>query len=165
MKFLFFFLLFYNDLDLNNQKILCLPSIFQFERKLGFWTTLHSRLKQFRKQNTIFARKSLLFFCGKNRSVFEFFSLPFFHTLMHTYILSKTNLKKISDSIWFSKELNKCLYKLQWLENNSWKQMYAHAIISGSCSSTSSNKAQALKNVRRTLQTRAYFIAHFSHMP
>ena len=25
----------------------------------------------------------------------------------------KTNLKKISDSIWFSKELNKCLYKLQ----------------------------------------------------
>ena len=26
------FLLFYNDLDLNNQKILCLPSIFQFER-------------------------------------------------------------------------------------------------------------------------------------
>ena len=34
------FLLFYNDLGLNNQKILCLPSIFQFERKLGFWTTL-----------------------------------------------------------------------------------------------------------------------------
>ena len=34
------FLLFYNDLDLNNQKILCLPSIFQFERKVSFWTTL-----------------------------------------------------------------------------------------------------------------------------
>ena len=33
-------MLFYNDLDLNNRKILCLPSIFQFERKLGFWTTL-----------------------------------------------------------------------------------------------------------------------------
>ena len=27
-----FFLLFYNDLDLNNQKILWLPSIYQFER-------------------------------------------------------------------------------------------------------------------------------------
>ena len=26
----------YNALDLNNQKILWLPSIFQFERKLGF---------------------------------------------------------------------------------------------------------------------------------
>ena len=26
------FLLFYNDLDLNNQKVLCLPSIYQFER-------------------------------------------------------------------------------------------------------------------------------------
>jgi hypothetical protein len=35
-------LLFYNALDLNNQKILCLPSIYQFERKLGFWTTLES---------------------------------------------------------------------------------------------------------------------------
>ena len=34
------FLLFYNDLDLNNQKSLCLPSIFRFERKLGFLTTL-----------------------------------------------------------------------------------------------------------------------------
>ena len=30
----------YNDLDLNNQKILWLPSIFEFERKLGFSTTL-----------------------------------------------------------------------------------------------------------------------------
>ena len=29
-----------NDLDLDNQKILWLPSIYQFERKLGFWTTL-----------------------------------------------------------------------------------------------------------------------------
>ena len=29
-------LLFYNALDLSNQKILCLPSIFQFDRKLGF---------------------------------------------------------------------------------------------------------------------------------
>ena len=38
-----FFLLFYNNLDLNNQKILWLPSIFQFERKLGFWTTLQSQ--------------------------------------------------------------------------------------------------------------------------
>ena len=28
----YFFLLFYYDLDLNNEKILCLPSIFQFER-------------------------------------------------------------------------------------------------------------------------------------
>ena len=28
----FIFLLFYNALDLNNQKILCLPSIYQFER-------------------------------------------------------------------------------------------------------------------------------------
>ena len=27
-----FFLLFYNALDLNNQKILCLPSIYEFER-------------------------------------------------------------------------------------------------------------------------------------
>ena len=36
------FLLFYNDLDLNNQKKLWLPSIFQFERKLGFWTTLQN---------------------------------------------------------------------------------------------------------------------------
>ena len=35
-----FFLLFYNALDLNNQKILWLPSIYEFERKLGFWTTL-----------------------------------------------------------------------------------------------------------------------------
>ena len=33
-------MLFYNALDLNNQKILWLPSIYQFERKLGFWTTL-----------------------------------------------------------------------------------------------------------------------------
>ena len=32
----------YNALDLNNQKILWLPSIFQFERKVGFWTTLMS---------------------------------------------------------------------------------------------------------------------------
>ena len=37
-------LLFYNDLDLNNQKTLCLPSIFQFDRKLGFWTTLTNRI-------------------------------------------------------------------------------------------------------------------------
>ena len=29
----YFFLLFYNDFDLNNQKILRLPSIYQFERK------------------------------------------------------------------------------------------------------------------------------------
>ena len=29
---MFYFLLFYNALDLNNQKILCLPSIYQFER-------------------------------------------------------------------------------------------------------------------------------------
>ena len=35
-----FFLLFYNAFNLNNQKILCLPSIYQFERKLGFWATL-----------------------------------------------------------------------------------------------------------------------------
>ena len=28
----YLFLLFYNDLDLNNQKILWLPSIYQFER-------------------------------------------------------------------------------------------------------------------------------------
>ena len=33
-----FFLLFYNALDLNNQKILCPPSIYLLERKLGFWT-------------------------------------------------------------------------------------------------------------------------------
>ena len=31
-----FILLFYDALDLNNQKILWLPSIFQFESKLGF---------------------------------------------------------------------------------------------------------------------------------
>ena len=31
---------FYNALDLNNQKILWLPSIYEFERKLGFWTVL-----------------------------------------------------------------------------------------------------------------------------
>ena len=36
----FIFLPFYNDLDLNNQKYLWLPSIYEFERKLGFWTTL-----------------------------------------------------------------------------------------------------------------------------
>ena len=35
-----FSLLLYNDLDLNNQKILWLQSIYWFERKLGFWTTL-----------------------------------------------------------------------------------------------------------------------------
>ena len=34
-----FFLLFYNAY-LNNQKILCLTSIYEFKRKLGFWTTL-----------------------------------------------------------------------------------------------------------------------------
>ena len=33
-------MLFYSALDLNNQKILCLLSIYEFERKLGFWTTL-----------------------------------------------------------------------------------------------------------------------------
>ena len=37
-------MLFYNALDLNNQKILWLPSIFQFERKVGFWTTLPIKL-------------------------------------------------------------------------------------------------------------------------
>ena len=42
MKCVFVFFLFYNSLDLNNQKILCLPSIYQFERKLGFWTTLQN---------------------------------------------------------------------------------------------------------------------------
>ena len=30
--FFLIFLIFYNDLDLNNQKILCLPSIYEFER-------------------------------------------------------------------------------------------------------------------------------------
>ena len=40
----FIFFAFYNDLHLNNQKILCLPSIYQFERKLGFWTTLIDNL-------------------------------------------------------------------------------------------------------------------------
>ena len=39
---MFYFLLFYNALDLNNQKILWLPSTYQFERKMGFWTTLIS---------------------------------------------------------------------------------------------------------------------------
>ena len=36
------FLLFYNALDPNDQKILWLPPIFQFEKvwKVGFWTTL-----------------------------------------------------------------------------------------------------------------------------
>ena len=34
------FLVFYNALDLNNQKILWLPSIYEFDRKLGFWTTI-----------------------------------------------------------------------------------------------------------------------------
>ena len=50
MKCFIFFLLFYNALDLNNQKILWLPSIFQFDRKLGFWTTLraHQDSKSFR---------------------------------------------------------------------------------------------------------------------
>ena len=43
MKCFIFFLLFYNAFDLNNQKILCLPSIYQFERKLGFLTTLEWR--------------------------------------------------------------------------------------------------------------------------
>ena len=33
-------MLFYNALDLNNQKNLWLPSIFQYERKVYFWTTL-----------------------------------------------------------------------------------------------------------------------------
>ena len=46
MKY-FNFLLFYNDLYLNNQKILCLPLIYQFERKVGFWTTLYSMTVQF----------------------------------------------------------------------------------------------------------------------
>ena len=31
----FYFLLFYNALDLNNQKILCLPSIYEFESSWG----------------------------------------------------------------------------------------------------------------------------------
>ena len=44
------FLLFYNDLDLNNQKILYLPSIYQFERKLGFWTTLLRWLNQYGRE-------------------------------------------------------------------------------------------------------------------
>ena len=35
-----FYFIFYNALDLNKQKSLCLPSIFRFERKLGFLTTL-----------------------------------------------------------------------------------------------------------------------------
>ena len=47
-------MLFYNDLDLNNQKILWLPSIFQFERKVGFWTTLES------VQNLKFCNMSLI---------------------------------------------------------------------------------------------------------
>ena len=40
----FNFLLFYNAFDLNNQKILCLSSIYQFDKKLGFWTTLKNTL-------------------------------------------------------------------------------------------------------------------------
>jgi hypothetical protein len=32
VEMFYFVLLFYSVLDLNNQKILCLPSIFQFER-------------------------------------------------------------------------------------------------------------------------------------
>ena len=45
-------MLFYNDLDLNNQKILCLPSIFQFER------TVHnlSHPKRHRAQTWIIGR-------------------------------------------------------------------------------------------------------------
>ena len=42
-KWMIFFLLFCffcNVLDLNNQKILCLPSIYEFKRKVRFWTTL-----------------------------------------------------------------------------------------------------------------------------
>ena len=61
---------FYNDLDLNNQKILCLLSIFQFERKLGFWTTLmHMYLRKnkyaFYNENQIRTRTHLCInFCS-----------------------------------------------------------------------------------------------------
>ena len=60
-------MLFYNDLDLNNRKILCLPSIFQFERKLGFWTTLLEMYDLFQKshlefKNVNFEKKYMLFY-------------------------------------------------------------------------------------------------------
>ena len=60
----YFFLLFYNDLDLNNQKILCLPSIFQFERKVGFWTTLvnsNSFFSNFMKKNLVYKVRHLYY--------------------------------------------------------------------------------------------------------
>ena len=41
------FLLFYNALNLNNQTILCLPSIYQFERILGFWDHPNSHIDTF----------------------------------------------------------------------------------------------------------------------
>ena len=47
MNEIYIFFLFYIDLDLNNHKILCLPSIYQFDRKLGFRTTLIYSILQF----------------------------------------------------------------------------------------------------------------------
>ena len=42
-----FFLLFYNALDLNNQKIMWLPSIFQFERTVHNLNHFRLHLRQF----------------------------------------------------------------------------------------------------------------------
>ena len=62
----YFFLLFYNNLDLNNQKILGLPSIFQFERKLGFWTTLKSLVHLFNCSNS---KKDKMKLCSQMQSL------------------------------------------------------------------------------------------------
>ena len=83
------FLHFYNAFDLNNQKILWLPSIFQFERKLGFWTTL--------EEMTLLIHFDLLHF------LFQFYQ---------SSKLSNFQWVKTKYIMWFYDKSKKCNYLL-----------------------------------------------------
>ena len=76
----FIFLLFYNALDLNNQKILCLPSIYQFERTgtnldhptllayVLITVTLSNRFLQINPRNLSLSEVSVRFVKKENKS-------------------------------------------------------------------------------------------------
>ena len=63
MKCWVFFLLFYNTLDLNNQKVLCLPSIFQFERTVTDLNRLNLQLINWDTFNSVFNNYQSFYCC------------------------------------------------------------------------------------------------------
>ena len=69
MNEMFYFLLFYNALDLDNQKMLCLPSIYEFERT---GTTLNHP-----KNSALDNSKNIIITCALKSDVLELKTLQY----------------------------------------------------------------------------------------